>query len=83
MKTLSTMIAALGLLGFTSLTPAVAATGSDIVKGDELSAAKKKAKKSKAKKADLGITEFTSAKKKAKKSKAKKADSIILYRIAA
>ncbi len=72
MRKITAIAVALGFLTSVSLpafaTPAV----SGIVKSDELSAAKKKAKK-KSKKADVGITDLSAAKKKAKK-KSKKAD---------
>ena len=60
MKQITAIIAALGLLGSTMLTPVAAATSNGIFKSDDFSAAKKKAKKK-------------SKKKKAKKTKAKKA----------
>ena len=75
MRKITAIAVALGFLTSVSLpafaTPAV----SGIVKSDELSAAKKKAKK-KSKKADVGITDLSAAKKKkkAKKEEMKKSD---------
>jgi hypothetical protein len=71
MRKLTAIIAALGLLASTSLTPVYAgATSTDTgVKSDDLSAAKKKAKKAKKKKSELAVTDLSAAKKKAKKAK--------------
>ena len=87
MRKLTAIIAALGFLATTSLTPVYAAQAFDTpAKSDDLSAAKKKAKKKgkKAKKtAELTIADDLSAAKKKKKKAKKKAASVILYRIAA
>ena len=87
MRKLTALVAALGLLGTTSLTPVFAAPATDAgVAKIDLSAAKKKAKKSKAKakKTSELSTDLSAAKKKAKKSKAKaKTSNVIVYRIAA
>jgi len=73
MKKITAIIAALGFLGSTMLTPVAAATSNGIFKSDDFSAAKKKAKKKKAKK------------KKGKKAKKKMEEkkTSILYTIAA
>ncbi|MFL5089497.1 MAG: hypothetical protein ACJ8D7_03905 [Xanthobacteraceae bacterium] len=78
MRKLTAIIAALGFLGSTSLTPVFAApVPGPVVKSDDLSAAKKKKKK---KRAEVIVNdEMTTAKKKKKK----KGAEIILYRIAA
>jgi hypothetical protein len=98
MRKLTAIIAALGLLGSTSLIPVAAAPAGDtVVKSDDFSAAKKKkkkmkkakkAKKSKKKMSEIVANDDFSAmahEKKAKKKakKKKKADAVILYRIAA
>ena len=90
MRKLIAIIAAIGFIGSTTLSPVLAAQATPgVAKSDEFSAAaKKKGKKSakKAKKAELIATDISAAaKKKGKKSakKMKKADNVILYRIAA
>ena len=80
MRKLTAIIAALGFLGSTSLTPVFAApVPGTIVKSDDLSTAGKKKKKKKG--AEVIINdEMTAAGKKKKK---KKGAELILYRIAA
>jgi hypothetical protein len=81
MRKLTAIIAAIGFLGSTSLTPVFAApVHGTVVKSDDLSTAGKKKKKKKG--AELTITqdEMTAAGKKKKK---KKGAEIILYRVAA
>ena len=83
MRKLIAIVAAIGFIGSTTLSPVTAAPASQgVVKSDDLSAAKKGAKKKKAKKAELISTDLSAAKKGAKKKKAKKAE-LIEYRIAA
>ena len=77
MRKITAIIAALGFLGTTMLTPVAAATSEGIAKSDDFSAAKKKAKKKKAKKkakkdAALVSSDLSAAKKKKAKKKAKK-----------
>ena len=73
MRKLIAILAAIGFIGTTTLSPVLAAQATPgVAKSDDLSAAKKKAKK-KSKKAELTVTDLSAAKKKAKK-KAKKAE---------
>jgi hypothetical protein len=86
MRKLIAIMAALGFLGATSLTPVVAAASVDKpATSDEVSAQKKakKAKKAMKKKAKKAKKAKKPAKKRAKKPMKKKADAVILYRIAA
>ena len=81
MRKFTAIIAALALLGTTSLTPIAAAPSGDLaVKNDDFSAAKR-SKKAKKKKAEVTVTDELSAAKRKKKAKKKKAE--ILYSIAA
>ena len=95
MKKITAVIAALGFLATTSLTPVMAAASIDApVKNEDLSSAKKKMKgkkkmmKKKKKISELAPTELSAAKmKKGKKKmmmmKKKKMSNVIEYRIAA
>jgi hypothetical protein len=91
MRKLTAIIAALGFLGTTSLTPVFAApVVGTAVKSDDLSTAEKK-KSTKAKPKKKGAEAITiqdemtaaSEKKKAKAKPKKKGAGIVLYRIAA
>jgi hypothetical protein len=81
MRKLTAIIAALGFLASTSLTPVFAAPAVDTaVKNDDLSTAGKKKKKKKGAEVITTQDEMTTAGKKKKK---KKGAEIILYRVAA
>ena len=83
MRKLIAIIAAIGFIGSTTLSPVIAAQATQgVVKSDDLSAAKKGKSKKKAKKAELLSTDLSAAKKGKSKKKAKKAE-LIEYRIAA
>ena len=81
MRKFVSIIAALGFLGTTSLTPVFAAPMIDgVAKSDDLSAAKKKkkAKKAKKKMSELAISDVSAAKKKKKKAKKKKMSELTI-----